>query len=238
MAEKNLKVAIVTGASSGIGNATAILLAKEGMKLCLAARRKAELQKVQKACGRNARIFPADIRNPKDIQALIHQTFETFGRIDVLVNSAGILTSAPLDGTPVERIREILDTNLLGTTLCCREVLPLMKRQRSGHIVNISSIAGTVPQENMALYTASKYGVVGFSDALQKEVKPYGIKVSTLRPGTVVTDLWNEYWTDREEREALAKQLLQPEDVARAILFVLTQPLHVIIRDLSIHPNK
>ena len=223
------QVAIITGASSGIGCAIAIVLAQKGTHVSLVARREKELRDTAKKCGKGALAICADVRKAADVRRAVERTLGKFGKIDVLVNSAGILISGPLDQATDRRVQDLLETNLLGTVLFCKSVLPVMKRQKRGHIVNVSSIAGTRPQVEMAVYTASKFGVTGFSDSLQLEVKSYGIKVSTIRPGTVATDLWNEV------REAV--HLLKPEDVARSVVFILEQPDHVILRDLFLHPR-
>ncbi len=227
------RVVIVTGASSGIGRVIAKELQAKGAKLMLAARRKGLLKDIAKG---ETQFQVTNVGNANEVDRLVEKTIKAFDRIDILINAAGMIDVTPVEKSNPQKIRVMIETNLLGIIHCCRAVLPVMRKQKSGHIVNISSVAGSKAQPNMAAYSATKFGVMGFSDALQQEVKEFGVKVTTLRPGTVITDLWKEVWTDKAEIEKNRDHFLTPEDVATSVIFALEQPPQVIIRDLFIHP--
>ena len=188
------KVVIVTGASSGIGEATARQFGREGAKLVLAARRVDKLEALAQeilAMGSGAETFvvQADLSKLEDIQALIKQTLDKFGRIDVLVNNAGFGRLDWLENLdPVKDIQSQFDVNVLGVIQTTRQALPVMMKQRSGHIINMCSMAGLVATPTYTVYAACKHAVHGFSEALRREVKPWGIDVSMIYPGGVLTE--------------------------------------------------
>src|SRR5262245_26264851 len=168
-------VAVITGASSGIGRATALALAEKGLRLSLLARSENGLFRVTeevRARGANdVRHFACDVREEAAVARAISSTLEDFGRIDVLVNSAGLSLNGAVDGYSLEDWRTVMDTNLTGTFLTCRAVLPAMKRQAGGQIINIASGAGRNGIKQMAAYCASKFGVIGFTESLALEVR-------------------------------------------------------------------
>jgi len=177
------KVVIVTGASSGIGEATARQFGKEGARLVLAARRVDRLELLAQEIhalhsGAETLVVQADLSKLEDIQSLIKQTLDKFGRIDVLINNAGFGRLDWLENLdPVKDIQAQFDVNVLGVIQTTRQVLPIMIRQRSGHIINMGSMAGLVATPTYTVYAASKHAVHGFSEALRREVKPWGIDV-------------------------------------------------------------
>jgi short-subunit dehydrogenase len=185
------KVAVITGASSGIGEATAKRLARDGFRVALAARRAGELARVAgeiEAAGGQALSLPTDVRDREQIDRLIGATLDAWDRVDVLVNNAGLGYSQLVAELDPAKLREQVDVNLVAVVECSQAILPAMLTQRSGHIVNIASIAGLIGLPTSSVYSATKFGVIGFSDALRREVRGYGIHVTAFCPGFVATN--------------------------------------------------
>ncbi|MEH2004341.1 SDR family NAD(P)-dependent oxidoreductase [Nostoc sp.] len=169
----NGKVAVITGASSGIGEATAIALAAEGAKIALAARRVEKLEALAKQIrdgSGQALPIAADVTDDAQIRELVEKTQSHFGRIDILINNAGVMLVGPVEGADISDWQRMIDIDLLGLMKTTHAVLPILKAQGGGHIVNIASVAGRIPIPNYAVYNAVKFGVVAFSEALRKEV--------------------------------------------------------------------
>ena len=184
------KVAIVTGAGSGIGRAICFELAAAGAHLCLAARRKEPLEKLaDELVPAKSLICPTDVSNKRMAEELAQKTFEEFGRIDYIFNCAGVFRAGGFGGLDNEAISEMVDINLLGTVYCMRAVIPQMRKQGSGHIVNIASLGGKYPFPGSTGYSASKFAVVGFSNALRHELKPEGIHLTVVYPSFVRSPL-------------------------------------------------
>ena len=188
------KVVIVTGASSGIGEATARQFGREGSKMVLAARRVDRLQSLAQeitsmGTGADVLVVQADLSKLEDIQAMVKQTIDKYGRIDVLVNNAGFWRLDWLEKLdPVKDIQGQFDVNVMGVIQTTRQALPVMIKQRSGSIINMCSMAGLVATPTYSIYAACKHAVHGFSEALRREVKPWGIHVSMIYPGGVTTE--------------------------------------------------
>ena len=225
------KVVIVTGASSGIGEATARQFGREGAKLVLAARRVDKLESLAQeilAMGSGAETFvvQADLSKLEDIQSLIKQTFDKFGRIDVLVNNAGFGRLDWLENLdPVKDIQAQFDVNVLGVIQTTRQVLPVMMKQRSGHIINMCSMAGLVATPTYTVYAACKHAVHGFSEALRREVKPWGIDVSMIYPGGVSTEFQAHAGIKRKTGATTPKSLLLTADqVGDAVVQLVRRP--------------
>ncbi|HET9590175.1 MAG TPA: SDR family oxidoreductase [Anaerolineales bacterium] len=225
------KVVIVTGASSGIGEATARRFGREGAKVVLAARRVDRLEALAQeisgmGTGAETLVVPADLSKLEDIKSLIDQTLETFGRIDVLVNNAGFGRLDWLENLdPVKDIRAQFDVNVLGVVQTTRQALPVMIKQRSGHIINMGSLASLVATPTYTIYAASKHAVHGFSEALRREVKPWGIDVSMLYPGGVKTEFGEHAGIKRKTKATTPKWLvLSAEDVGRAVVQLVRNP--------------
>jgi len=183
--------AIVTGASSGIGEATARRLAREGMRVTLAARRQDELERVARdieAGGGQVLIAPTDVRDRAAIHRMVQATLDAWGRVDVLINNAGLGYSARVVDLDPDQLRDQVDVNLVAVIECAQAVLPAMMQHKSGHIVNVASIAGFVGLPGSSVYSATKSAVVSFSDALRREVREHGIQVTALCPGFVATN--------------------------------------------------
>ncbi|MFP8954922.1 SDR family oxidoreductase [Natrialbaceae archaeon A-arb3/5] len=238
------KVAIVTGASSGIGEATAKSLATKGASVVLAARRKGELEELQaqiKAEDGDALVVRTDITNDDDIDALVEATTDEYGRIDILINNAGYMPLAHIADADRETLQTTIDVNLTGLITLTHAVIPTMLEQESGHIVNLSSVVGRFLMENASHYNAAKAGVKMFGDSLRLDVAAEGIRVATIEPGSVATELL-EGIPDEEikkgiEEYAASMRPLKPTDIARTITFVVTQPDYVDINEVLIRPT-
>jgi len=225
------KVVIVTGASSGIGEATARQFGKEGAKIVLAARRVDKLETLAQeilamSSGAETLVVQADLSRLDDIQALIKQTLDKFGRIDVLVNNAGFGRLDWLENLdPVKDIQSQFDVNVLGVIQTTRQALPIMMKQRSGHIINMCSMAGLVATPTYTIYAACKHAVHGFSEALRREVKPWGIDVSMIYPGGVATEFSAHAGIKRKTNATTPKSLLLTADqVGSAVVQLVRRP--------------
>lgn len=223
------KVSIVTGASSGIGEATARALIKEGARVVLSARSEGKLQELQKELGKNSAAIACDVRSEESVRRLIKSAAEQFGGLDVLVNGAGLGHHVAVADMTIEQWNETLDTNLCGIFLTCREILPYLKK-KGGQIINIASGAGYNGIANMAAYCASKFGVVGFTESLALEVRNQNIRVCCIAPGSVRTNFGDERASEKKPYSLL------PEEVAKVILSVLTQPMQAWMSEVILRP--
>ncbi len=225
------QVAIVTGASRGIGRAIALSLARAGADAVLAARTAAALEGVAeeiRALGRQALVVPTDVREEPAVGELIARTLERFGRADILVNNAGLGHFGPVDELPVSQFDEMLSVNLRAAFLCTRAVVPAMKRQGGGAILNIASVAGLVGNPSLSGYNASKFGLMGFSEATMLELRHFGIKVIALCPGSTATDFAGG---GRNPADRLSS-----DDVAHAALAALTASPNALMSQIHLRP--
>jgi NADP-dependent 3-hydroxy acid dehydrogenase YdfG len=237
------KVALITGASSGIGEATAIALAGEGASVAVSARRADRLQDLVKRItgnGGKALSLTGDVSDEAQANEMVKKTHDEFGRIDILVNNAGVMLLGQIDGANTEDWRRMINTNVLGLMYATHAALPLMKQQ-GGHIVNISSVAGRTARAGAGVYNASKWGVVAFSEALRQETVKSHIRVTIIEPGAVATELTNHI-TDQNAKQTTEDWIktlrpLQSEDIAAAILYAVTQPDHVSVNEILIRPT-
>jgi uncharacterized protein len=223
------KVVIVTGASSGIGEAAAREFGRAGARVVIAARRLERLQALAheiEALGADVLVVQTDMSKFGDIQSLVSQTIERFGRVDVLVNNAGFGRLDWLEKLdPMEDIQAQMDVNVMGVIHTTRQVLPVMIAQRSGSIINVCSIAGLVGTPTYSIYAASKHAVHGFSEALRREVKPWGIDVSLIYPGGVLTEFAQRAGIKRKTKASTpAFMVLTAEQVGRAIVDLAHRP--------------
>ncbi len=221
------KVAVVTGAGRGIGRAIAIELAGAGANVTLAARSRAELEETAGLIGASASVFPADVRDREQVHAML----EHAGPVDILVNCAGAGIYGNVAGFPDEAYDTLMDTNFRGTFLTCRYVLPSMIERRTGHIVNIASIAGKAGTANRAVYCASKFAVVGFTQALAEEVREHGIRASVICPGSTDTAFGPKTGQARG-------RMLRPEDVAYAVRMLAMQDPNSFISEIILRPTQ
>ncbi len=226
------KVAVVTGAGRGIGRAIAIELADCGIRVALAARTRTELEETASSI-RGAAVIPTDIRKRGDVERLLDGAAERLGPVDILVNSAGIGIFGPLRESADEDYDALLDTNLRGIFFACRYVLPGMIERNRGHIINIASIAGKVGSANRTLYCASKFGVVGFSQALAEEVREDGIRVSVICPGST-----NTVFSPENKEGKSRERMLQPADVAGAVRMIVASEPNSFISEVVMRPTR
>jgi NADP-dependent 3-hydroxy acid dehydrogenase YdfG len=238
------RIVLITGASSGIGEATAIALAEQGAKIAIAARRRDRLQalaKVLEPLGAEPLVLVADLLDEHEAQRIVADTEAHFGKVDILVNNAGVMYLEPVATADLARWRKMLELNVLSLIASSQAVLAGMRKRRDGHIVNISSTAGRVANPNAAAYSATKFGVVGFSEALRREVYADRVRVSVIEPGLVATEL-RDHIGDKDVQKTIntwAESLrqLQPQDVADAIAFCVTRPAHVCVNEVLMRPT-
>lgn len=221
------KIAVVTGATKGIGRAIAEALASAGAKVVITARNKNDVEDTVAKLG-NAAGYVCDVRDYEQVKSV----FAEIGGVDILVNNAGIGIFAPVESMSVEDFRAVLETNVFGVFYCCHEAIPLMKQRGGGYIINISSLAGANAHAEMAAYNASKFGLNGFSEALMQEVRHDGIKVSYIMPGSVNTEFGGDEPSDEKSWQ------LQPGDIARVVLDLLQFPDRSLPSRIEIRPSK
>lgn len=232
MTEIKEKVAVVTGAGRGIGRAIAVELARNGARVVVAARSVAELEETARMAG-SASVMPTDVRKKDEIRRLLEHAETQFGPVDILVNAAGIGVAGPVMEFSDSNYDDILDTNLKAIFFASRFVLPSMIERRTGHIINIASIAGKVGSANIAVYCASKFGVVGFTQALAEEVRQHGVRVSLICPGSTDTSFLGSSSKSSKSRD----KMLSPSDVAHAVMTIVTQEANSFISEVVIRPT-
>ena len=233
------RVALVTGASSGFGEAVALGLAKAGAKVALAARREDRLQALAKRitdAGGEALVIVADFTDEAQAQRAVRETEAAFGRLDILINNAGVMYLEPVATADLARWRSMIELNLLGLIAASQAALPGMIARKDGHIVNISSTAGHISNPLAAAYSATKFGVLGFSESLRKEVHKDNIRVTVISPGMAATELRDHIAVEAVQsalnKAAVAMRQLTAEDVADAILYAVSRPPHVTINEI------
>ncbi len=239
------RVAIVTGASSGIGAAVCRTLAADGAAVVLAARRIERLDALRagiEEAGGRALAVPTDVTDRDAVRTLVDRALEAFGRIDILVNNAGAMLLSPLRARRVEEWERMIDLNVKGVLLAVAAVLPAMLRQGGGHIVNLGSLAGRRPFPGGVVYSATKFAVRSISAGIRLELSPDDrIRVTDVEPGVVATELF-DHIADEEMRNRFlerweGRRMLDPDDVARAVRYALTQPAHVNVNELLVRPT-
>jgi NADP-dependent 3-hydroxy acid dehydrogenase YdfG len=237
--------AVVTGASSGIGEATAMALAGEGAAVALGARRKDRLDGLGEriaAAGGTAHPFEVDISDEAAARSFVEGAAEQMGGLDILVNNAGVMLLGPIDGADTEQWRQMVGVNLLGLLYCTHAALPLMRDSGGGHIVNLSSVAGRTASLGSGVYNLTKWGVNGFSESLRQEAMHSGIRVTVVEPGFVGTELQGHN-TNPVVVEAIEKmreqtgEVLEVSDIAGAILYAVSQPQRVNINEILVRPT-
>jgi len=226
------KSAIVTGGTKGIGRAIAEALLREGLSVCIAARKQVEIDKAISELGGNTVGFVCDVRSYDQVQALIAHTVTELGGLDILVNNAGIGMFETVEETSPEDFRAVLETNLFGVFYYCHEAIPEMRRRGGGYIINVSSLAGANPHPRMAAYNASKFGLNGFSEALMQEVRHDGIKVSYIMPGSVNTEFGGDSPSSEKSWQ------LTPQDIARVVVDLLHHDDRTLPSRIEIRPSR
>ncbi|SHH26553.1 SDR family NAD(P)-dependent oxidoreductase [Geodermatophilus nigrescens] len=238
------KVALVTGASSGIGEATAVALAGAGAAVAVGARRADRLEALAgrlRDGGARVLTLDLDVTDEASCRAAVARTREELGGLDVLVNNAGVMLLGTIVGADVEDWRRMLSTNVLGLMYMTHAAIDGMVEQGSGDVVNISSVAGRTARKGAGVYNASKWAVNAFSESLRQEVTTRGVRISLVEPGAVATEL-TDHITQPEAKAAsqrMAAEMtpLQAEDVARAIAYVVSQPPHVAVNEVLVRPT-
>jgi NAD(P)-dependent dehydrogenase (short-subunit alcohol dehydrogenase family) len=236
MATDLARVALVTGAGRGIGRATAQALAGAGFAVALAARTEGDLTTLAgeiAACGGRALAVRADVADEASVAALVARALEAYGRLDVLVNAAGVGAFAPVVETALAQWERQIRVNLTGTFLACRAVLPTMLGQGSGDIVNVLSVASRVAFSGASAYCASKWGALGFTRVLAEEVRRAGIRVTALCPGSVDTPFWNAIPSPPDRA-----RMLSPEAVAETVLWIVTRPPTMSMDEIVVMPPE
>jgi NADP-dependent 3-hydroxy acid dehydrogenase YdfG len=238
------KIVAVTGASSGLGEATARLLSAQGATVVLGARRADRLRTLAKeleARGGKALAVTTDVSQREQVKALVDLAVQTYGRIDVMINNAGLMPQAPLERLKVEEWDRMIDVNVKGVLYGIAAALPHMQRQKAGHFINVSSVAGHRVGPGFAVYAATKYAVRALSEGLRQEVKPYNIRTTVISPGAVATELPNSV-TDPDASKRIRtfyEQVAVPADsFARAVAFAMSQPEDVDINEILYRPTR
>jgi clavulanate-9-aldehyde reducatase len=238
----------ITGASSGIGEATALACAAAGAAVALAARREdriAELARRIEDEGGHAVALTTDVSDERQARAFVEHAYEQLGSLDGLINNAGVMLLGPVAGAPTDEWRRMVDVNLLGLLYCTHAALPVMLREdaaaRPRDIVNVSSVAGRIASAGSAVYNMTKWGVGAFSEGLRQEVTGTGIRVTIIEPGAVATELPGH--NRPEILEVMAKRFagvtpLEADDIARAIVYALSQPPNVSINEVLVRPTS
>lgn len=226
--ELNDRVAIVTGASSGIGAATATELARRGSAVTLAARREGRLERVASEVeDADTLVVPTDVTDEEQVTSMIDRAVDAFGSIDILVNNAGVLLPDPVAEAEGDDLRRQVEVNLLGTMHVTRAALAHVREAECGDIVAVSSMNARHPWAHASAYTASKFGVNGFCRSLRKEMGDERVRVTIVMPGPVVTEM--QSWTEWDGRP------LQPRDVAESIAFAVSRPPHVELGEVIVN---
>jgi NADP-dependent 3-hydroxy acid dehydrogenase YdfG len=242
-------VALVTGASSGIGEATAVALAERGATVALVARRRDKLEALAERIGGGGKalVIEADVSEQAQAQAAVETAVGELGRLDSLVNNAGVMLLGPIVGAPLEEWQRMVTLNVLGLLYCTHAALPHLLAAAEGDprsvadVVNVSSTAGRVARLNSGVYNATKFGVVAFSESLRQEVTARHVRVSIIEPGATATELASH--NRPVVLEEMAKnfggiELMASEDIADAITYVVTRPRHVAVNEMLIRPTE
>jgi len=238
------RVAAITGASSGIGEATAVTLARAGAAVLLAARRGDRIDQLAERIeseGGRALAIETDVTDEEQANEFVRRTKDELGRLDVLVNNAGVMLLGPVIGADTSEWRRMIEVNLLGLLYCTHAALPIMGEQGSGHIVNVSSVAGRFANLGSAVYNLTKFGVNAFSEALRQEVVGANVKVTVIEPGMVETELLshNTHPMVLEAAQRMREEVGTPltsEDIAEAILYAVGGPERVAVNEVLVRP--
>lgn len=237
------KVVVITGASSGLGEATARLLSSQGASLALGARRIDRLRSLADELTRSggkALAVTTDVTQYDQVKKLVDSAVQTYGRIDVMINNAGLMPSSPLERLKIDDWNRMIDVNIKGVLYGIAAALPYMKQQKSGHVINVSSVAGHKVRPGGAVYAATKHAVRIISEGLRQEVKPYNIRTTIISPGAVATELPDSI-TEADVAEAIRKVYevaIPAESFARAVAFAMSQPEDVDINEILFRPTR
>jgi len=237
------KVVVITGASSGLGEATARLLANQGATVALAARRAERIDTLAaeiNAAGGKALAVATDVTDREQVKALVDASAERFGRVDVMLNNAGLMPLAPLEELKTNEWDQMIDVNLKGVLNGIAAALPYMKEQKSGHFINVSSVYGHKLGPDATVYCATKFAVRALSEGLRQEVKPYNIRTTVISPGAVATELL-EHISDEaiqaQTKEFVSQIAVPAETFARMVAFAINEPANVDVNEILFRPT-
>ena len=243
MVSEKEKSVLISGGSSGIGKGAVLQLLADGFNVVTFSRDMARLSALEKEIEKKYSkdkflVLQADVGKEKDLSLVVNKTIKKFGSIDILINNAGVGYFTDCDKVDINKFQKMLEINLIGVAMLTKLVVPAMKKKKSGLIINISSIAGKKSFVNSEFYSATKFGLMGYSEGIRKELKEYGIKVATLCPGTIKTDFFNgeelkkrkKIWKDKPP------QMLEVEDIEKIISLICSQSEHSDIQDLTVMP--
>jgi NADP-dependent 3-hydroxy acid dehydrogenase YdfG len=238
------KVTVITGASSGLGEAAARYLSSKGAMVALGARRADRIQSLAKELndkGGKAIAITTDVTKPEQVKALVDAAVQAYGRIDVMINNAGLMPQSPLDRLKIDEWNQMIDVNIKGVLYGIAAALPYMKQQKSGHIINVSSVAGHKVRPNNSVYSATKHAVRVISEGLRQEVKPYNIRTTIISPGAVDTELPNTI-TEPDIAENMNKfykdYAIPADSFARVVEFAMSQPEEIDINEILYRPTR
>jgi NADP-dependent 3-hydroxy acid dehydrogenase YdfG len=240
------KVAAVTGATSGIGEATAVALAGAGARVALAGRREDRLTALAERIegdGGRALAVPTDVGDEAQASAFVRRAHDELGGLNILINNAGVMLLGPVTGGNTDEWRRMINANCFGVLYCTHAALPLLGEAGGGDVVNVSSVAGRQASLGSAVYNMTKWGVNGFTEGLRQEALHAGIRVSVVEPGMVATELLDHNTNPAvlEAAEKLREQVgtpLSSDDIARVILYIVSQPEHVAVNEVLIRPTR
>lgn len=237
------KVIVITGASSGLGEAAARHLSAQGATLVLGGRREERIQALANDMtnqGSMALALATDVTDYQQVKALVDAAVQTYGRLDVLINNAGLMPHSPLERLKIDEWEQMVDVNIKGVLYGIAAALPPMKEQKSGHIINVSSVAGHQVRSGGVVYAATKHAVRVISEGLRQEVKPYNLRTTIISPGAVATDLPNSITeTDvaKNIKEFYEQYAIPADSFARAVAFAISQPEDVDINEILFRPT-
>jgi len=238
------KVVVITGASSGLGEATARFLSPQGATVVLGARRSDRIQSLAeelKARGGKALAITTDVTHYEQVKQLVDAAVQTFGRIDIMLNNAGLMLHSPFERLKIDDWNQMVDVNIKGVLYGIAAALPYMKHQKSGHFINVSSVAGHKIRPTGVVYAATKHAVRVISEGLRMEVKPYNIRTTVISPGAVETELIDRI-TEPDIRESVRnmsyEMALPAETFARMVAFAISQPDDVDVNEIVFRPTR
>ena len=237
------KVVVITGASSGLGEATARHLSAQGAIVVLGARRVERIQSLADELTRSggkALAIPTDVTHVDEVQRLVDAAVQTYGRIDVMINNAGLMPHSPLERLKIDDWNRMIDVNIKGVLYGIAAALPYMKQQKAGQIINVSSVAGHKVRPGSAVYAATKAAVLTLSEGLRQEVKPYNIRTTVISPGAIATELPNSVTEPdiAENVRKLYEMAIPADSFAQAVAFAMSQPEEVDVNEILFRPTR
>lgn len=237
------KVIVITGASSGLGEATAKMLSSMGATIVLGARRKERIEALAGEIvknGGNALAIATDVTNVEQVKNLVDSAVKEYGRVDVMINNAGVMPQSLLEQLHIKEWDQMIDVNIKGVLYGIAAALPYMKEQKTGHFINVSSVAGHLVGPGSSVYSGTKYAVRAISEGLRQEVKPYNIRTTIISPGAVATELTgtiSDPGISKSIKEFYAQTAIPADSFARAVVYAISQPQEVDINEILFRPT-